>query len=74
MEVHFSPEWEAKLAHKAAEQGRNVDERVQEAIARYFEEDSRFVAAVTRGEDALDRGEYLSHNETGERLRRFLRQ
>jgi hypothetical protein len=30
MEVNFSPELEAKLAHHAAEQGRNPDELVQD--------------------------------------------
>ena len=28
--------------------------------------------AVKRGEDALERGEYLTHEQVGERLRRFL--
>jgi len=72
MEVHFSPELEAKLMHSAAEQGRNPDELVQDLVTHYFEEEARFVAAVTRGEDALKRGEYLTHEQVGERLQRFL--
>jgi hypothetical protein len=27
---------------------------------------------VTRGEDALQRGEYLTHEQVGQRLQRFL--
>jgi predicted transcriptional regulator len=60
MEVHFTPEQEAKLAQSAAQQGRNPDELVRQVVARYFDEESRFVDAVRRGEEALQRGEYLS--------------
>jgi predicted transcriptional regulator len=72
MEVHFPPELEAKLMHSAAQQGRNPDELVQDLVARYFEEEIRFVEAVRRGEEALVRGEYLTHEQVGQRLRRFL--
>jgi predicted transcriptional regulator len=72
MEVHFTPEQEAKLAQSATRQGRNPDELVQQVVARYFDEESRFVDAVKRGEEALQRGEYLTHEQVGERLERFL--
>jgi len=72
MEVQFTPEREARLAESAAQQGRNPDELVRQVLARYFDEESRFVDAVRRGEEALDRGEYLTHEETGRRLERFL--
>jgi len=72
MEVHFPPELEAKLATSAAEQGRNPSEVVQDVVTRYFEEEARFVEAVNRGEDALERGEYLTHDQVGKRLERFL--
>jgi predicted transcriptional regulator len=73
MQVHFTPELEAKLAQTAAQQGRNPDELVQEVVARYFDEESRFMEAVNRGEEALRRGEYLTHEQVGKRLDRFLR-
>jgi predicted transcriptional regulator len=73
MEVHFTPELEAKLAASAAQQGRSADEFAQEIVTRYFEEESRFVEAVKRGEAAFDRGEYLTHHQVRERLQRFLR-
>ena len=73
MQVHFTPETEARLAQSAAQQGRNPDELVQEVVARYFDEESRFIEAVTRGEEALQRGEYLTHEQVGQRLERFLR-
>ena len=72
MEVHFTPEQEAKLAQSAAQQGRKPDELVQQVVARYFDEESRFVDAVSRGEEALRRGEYLTHDQVGQRLERFL--
>ena len=73
MEVHFTPELEAKLAQSATQQGRNPDELVQEVVARYFDEESRFIQAVNRGEEALQRGEHVTHEQVGERLERFLR-
>jgi predicted transcriptional regulator len=72
MEVHFPPELEAKLAHSAAKQGRNPDELVRDVVTRYFEEEARFVEAVTRGEEALKCGEYFTHEQVGQRLGRFL--
>jgi len=73
MEVHFSPEREAKLTHSAAQQGRNPDDLVQDVLTRYFEEEARFVEAVSLGEEALQRGEYLNHDQVRERIHRFLR-
>jgi predicted transcriptional regulator len=72
MEVHFTPELEAQLAQSAAQQGRNPDELVQQLIARYVVEENRFVDAVKRGEQALECGEYLTHEQAGQRLERFL--
>jgi predicted transcriptional regulator len=73
MEVHFPPELEAQLVHSAARQGRNPDELVQDVVARYFEEEAGFVESAKRGEEALQRGEYLTHEQVGQRLERFLR-
>ncbi|HUI79051.1 MAG TPA: hypothetical protein VLY24_14090 [Bryobacteraceae bacterium] len=72
MEIHFTPDLQARLAERAAKQGRNPDDVVQDVVARFFEEEDRFVEAVKRGEAALERGESLAHEEVGERLRRFL--
>ncbi len=72
MEVHLTPELEAKLTQSAAQKGRNPDELVQYVLAQYFEEETRYAEAVKRGEDALQRGEYLTHEQVGERIQRFL--
>jgi len=73
MEVHFAPEIEKKIAQSAAQQGRNPDDLVRKVVARHFDEESRFLEAVTRGEEALESGEYPTHEQVGQRLERFLR-
>ncbi len=45
---------------------------VQDVLTHYFEEEACFVEAVQRGEDALQRGDYLTHEQVGQRLQRFL--
>jgi len=72
MEIHFTPDLEAKLTERANQQGRKLDETVQDVVARYFEEEDRFIEAVKRGEAALERGEFRTHEQVGDRLRRFL--
>jgi predicted transcriptional regulator len=72
MEVQFPPDVQARLDERAAQQGLHPDELVQDVVLRYFEEEDRFVEAVKRGEAALERGEYLTHEQVGDRLRRFL--
>ena len=57
----------------AAEHGSNPDEFVQQIMARYFDEEHRFIDAVRRGEEALEHGEYLTHEQVGQRLERLLR-
>lgn len=72
MEVHVTPELEARLIRTAARQGRNPDEVAQEILSCWFEDETRFIEAVTLGEDSLQRGEYLTHEQVGQRLQRFL--
>ena len=38
MEVHFTPEIQAKLEHWATSTGRPADELLQDALAGYFDE------------------------------------
>lgn len=38
MEVHFTPEWEAKLTEMATTTGRPADDLLQDAMAGYFDE------------------------------------
>jgi predicted transcriptional regulator len=73
MEVQFTQDVHARLTQRATQQGMNPDEVVRDVVARYFEEEDRFVEAVKRGEAALERGEFLTHEQAGDRLRRFLK-
>ena len=72
MEVHVTGELEAKLTHSAALQGCSPEQLVEDALTRYFDEEARFVDAVKRGEEAFERGEYLTHERVAQRLQRFL--
>jgi predicted transcriptional regulator len=68
MEVHLTPEEQHQLSELAAQRGRAADSLAQEAISRYLAEESRFMDAVKLGEEALQQGDYLSHEQVGERL------
>jgi predicted transcriptional regulator len=64
MEVHFSPDVQAKLVHSAAKQGRDADELVQEVLARYLADEARFFEAVDNWTDE-ERQAAISHIEEG---------
>ena len=72
MEVHFSPDIETRLQQVASANGKDAEQLVKDTVARMLEDQDRFVEAVKRGEAALERGEYLMHEQVGERLRRLL--
>jgi hypothetical protein len=38
MEVHFTPEWEAKLTETATTSGRPADDLLRDAMVGYFDE------------------------------------
>jgi len=71
MEVHLTPEQEAKLSKLATRKGRHADELAQEVIGFYLEHEARFIEAVKRGMESLDRGEYVSHEEVAARIERL---
>jgi predicted transcriptional regulator len=55
----------------AAREGREAGEIVQELLSRSLGEEARFIAAVELGEDELDRGDFLTHEDVGLRVRRL---
>jgi predicted transcriptional regulator len=71
MEVHFTPELQAKLDSIAAEIPAGADRYVQQLVEHYLDHDVWFRRKVKTSLDQLDRGEFLSHEEVGERLRRM---
>ncbi len=71
MEVQLTPEQEAELSKLATRKGRNANQLAQEVIGFYLEHEARFIEAVKRGLESLDRGEYGSHEEVGARIDRL---
>lgn len=72
MEVHLTPEQEARLSKIATRTGKPAEEVVQQTISRMLEDEDRFIEAVQKGFASLDRGEYVSHEEVSERIERIL--
>jgi predicted transcriptional regulator len=56
MEVHFSPDIEARLNQLAAETGRAKDEFVQDAMAGYFDELAQVRETIDRRYDDIKSG------------------
>ena len=73
MEVHLTPDKEARLNEVAARTGKNAEQIVVEAVDRMLEYDERFVAAVEEGRASARRGNLLEHDEVVERIERMLR-
>lgn len=59
MEVDFTPEQQARLAQIAAKAGTAPERVVTNVVARYLDEEARFLAAVEKGIAAAKRGEFI---------------
>jgi predicted transcriptional regulator len=73
MEVHLPPEKEAQLSRLASNMGWSADTLAQQVLGDYLADEVRFIAAVRVGEAALERGEYVTHEEVGARVERLAR-
>jgi predicted transcriptional regulator len=71
VEVHFNPELQAKLDRVAADIDSGADEYVQQLVEHYLDHDVWFRQTVTGGLRQLDRGEFLTHEEVGARLKKM---
>ena len=71
MEVDFSPETEAKLNRVAEENGSGSAEYVRQLVEHYLDYDSWFRQKVNTGLEQLDAGQYLTHEEVGQRIAKF---
>jgi predicted transcriptional regulator len=72
MEVNLTPELQAKLDEVAAQQGRDAQSLVQEAVQRLVDYDQWFVREVEKGLAQIERGEVFEHEEVGARLEKLL--
>jgi len=71
MEVQFTPEQEAQLAEIAAQAGTNAEQLVKNAAVQLLEEDARFRAAVLKGIEQADRGEFIEEEEMDAHVKRM---
>ena len=72
MEIVFTPDVEIKINRIAAQQGRPVVQVVEEIVAGHVDHDEWFRQEVQKGLDSLDRGDFVSHEEVGQRIERIL--
>lgn len=72
MEVNLTRELQAKLEEAAAQQGRDAESLVQEAVQRLVDYDAWFVREVEKGLAEIERGEVLEHDEVGARLEKLI--
>jgi len=72
MEVHFKPEWEAKLAEMASVTGRPADDLLEDAFAAYCQEAAEMRDMLDSRYDDLKRGGFrpVDGEEVFARLRR----
>jgi len=73
MEVHFTPEQEARLAHLATKSGTEPEHLVKDAALRLLQEEAHFRAAVREGIAQADRGEFIEEDEMDARFEEMLR-
>ena len=63
MQIDFPPELQGKLNRIAAEQGKDSQALVFEAVERLVGYDEWFVREVEKGIAAADRGDLIEHSE-----------
>jgi predicted transcriptional regulator len=73
MEVHFTPEQEARLSKIATKEGVDPEELVKDAALRLLEDDTRFRAGVQKGIEQADRGDFVEEEEMDARVKRMFR-
>jgi len=73
MELKISPELRAKLDRLAAQQGRDVESLVREALERLADYDEWFLRQVAKGVAAAEAGDLLEDTDVGQRLEDLIR-
>jgi predicted transcriptional regulator len=73
IEVHLSPDKEARLKQVATRTGKNAAQIVEEAVDRMLEYDTRFIQAVEEGRASARRGDLLEHDDVVERIEQIFR-
>lgn len=73
MELHLTPELQAKVEQAAAENNSDAQDYVKQLVEHYLDHDAWFRQQVKKGLQQLDRGEFLSHEEMGARIEQMFR-
>ena len=73
MEVHFSPEKEARLKQVANRTGKDPAQVVEEAVDRMLQYEIRFIEAVEQGRASARHGDLLEHDEVVDRIEKMFR-
>jgi predicted transcriptional regulator len=73
MDVQLSQDLEAKINRVAAENFSDAESYVSQLVENYVDHDAWFRGRVRKGLDKLDCGEYISHEEMGERIVQMFR-
>jgi predicted transcriptional regulator len=74
MKVNLSPRLQAKLDRVAAQQGRESESLVHDAVERLVDYDEWFLREVQKGLAQIERGEVLEHQEVAERMEKLISQ
>jgi predicted transcriptional regulator len=70
MEVHLPPELRKRLDHLAAEQGRDAESLIGEAVERLVDYETWFLREVEAGLASAEGEEFVDHAEVGKLLDR----
>jgi len=73
VEVHFSPDKEARLREFATRTGKDASQLIEEAVDRMLEYEARFIDAVEKGRESARRGDLMEHDEVVARIEQILR-
>ena len=71
MEVHFTPDIEAQLQQLATSTGTEPEQLLKDAALRLLQEDAQFRAAVRKGIEQADRGEFIEEEDMNSRVERM---
>jgi predicted transcriptional regulator len=74
MQVNISSELQAKLDRVAAQQGRDAESLVNEAVERLVGYDEWFVRQVEKGLALVERGEVFEHEEVAAKMENLIRE
>jgi predicted transcriptional regulator len=74
MEIHLTPEKEARLRELAARTGQETAQVIEEAVDRLLDYDSWFIREVEKGQAEAARGNLISHEEVGRRIEKLIKE